>query len=70
MGKYKASSPSTNNLRGLSLQTWGSGRGSVGRVVAFDKGGPRFESSFCKLNLQSTVLKDKNKEKDFGNSPY
>ena len=45
----------------------GSGCGSVGRAVASDSRGPRFESShWQKFNvgrLRSTVFKDENKEK-------
>ena len=56
----------------------GSGCGSVGRGVASDTRGPRFESShwqifiyILNICLVSTVfLKDKNKEKEAGNGPF
>ena len=52
----------------------GSGCGSVGRAVAFDSRGPRYESShwqkfllnvFCQL-----YWKDENKEKEAGIGPF
>ena len=55
--------------------TMGSGCGSVGRAVASDTRGPRFESShrqkfILNICLLSTVYsKDENKEKDAGDGP-
>ena len=52
----------------------GSGGGSIGRAVASNSRGPRFESShrqkfilniYCKL-----YWKDENKEKEAGNGPF
>ena len=62
-----------NNLRSL-----GSGCGSVGRAVASNTRGPRFESSHWQkfifiLNiclLWTVYWKDENKEKEAGNGPY
>ena len=56
----------------------GSGCGSVGRAVAPDTKGTRFESSHrqkfiyvLNIYLLSTVYwKDKNKEKEAGNGPF
>ena len=54
----------------------GSGCGSVGRAVAFDTRGPRFESSHRQkfINIEhlytvNCVLKRRNKEKYAGNGP-
>ena len=55
----------------------GSGCGSVGRAVAFDTSGPRFEPVIGKnllvLNiciLSTVYWKDENKEKEAGNGPF
>ena len=53
----------------------GSGCGAVGRAVASDTRGPRFESSHRQLLLNIYLLltvcrKDKNKEKEAGNGPF
>ena len=56
----------------------GSGCGSVGRAVAYDTRGPRFESShrqkfiyILNICLLSTVYwKDENKEKEAGDGPF
>ena len=50
----------------------GSGCGSVGRVVASDTRGPRFESSHFILNILSCQLysKDENQEKKAGNGQF
>ena len=52
----------------------GSGCGAVGRAVAYDTRGPRFESSHRQLLLNIYLLltvcrKDENKEKEAGNGP-
>ena len=52
----------------------GSGCGAVGRTVASETRGPRFESSHRQLLLNIYLLltvcrKDKNKEKEAGNGP-
>ena len=55
----------------------GSGCGSVGRAVASDTRGPRFESSHQQnkfyiehLLTVNCVLKRRNKEKEAGNGPF
>ena len=53
----------------------GSGCGSIGREVASDTTGPRFESSHRQLLLYQYFLlticrKDENKEKEAGNGPF
>ena len=56
----------------------GSGCGSVGRAVASDTGGPRFESSHGKLLYRTLRFlsavncneKTKIKKKDGGNGPF
>ena len=52
----------------------GSGCDSVGRAVASDSRGPRFEFSHWQkviLNIYSQLYwKDKNNEKEAGNSPF
>ena len=54
--------------------TMGSGGGSVGRAVASDSRGPRFESSHRQkfiLNIYCQLYwKDENKEKEAGNGPF
>ena len=54
--------------------TTGSGCGSVGRAVASDTRGPRFESSHRQkiiLNIYCQLYwKDENKEKEAGNGPF
>ena len=59
----------------LSLYHMGSGCGAVGRAVASDTRGPRFESSHRQLLLNIYLLltvcrKDENKEKEAGNGPF
>ena len=58
-----------------TIMTSGSGCGAVGRAVASDTRGPRFESSHWQLLLNIYLLltvcrKDKNKEKEAGNGPF
>ena len=68
----------TTNLVKVKLKWVGSGCGSVGRAVASDTRGPRFESShrqkfiyILNICLLSTVFwKDENKEKEAGNGPF
>ena len=60
------------------MKTMGSGCGSVGRAVASDTRGQRFESShqqkfiyILNICLLSTVYrKDENKEKEAGKGPF
>ena len=50
-----------------------SGCGSVGRAVASDTRGPRFESSLrqkFKLNIVNCIKKTKIKKKEAGNGPF
>ena len=62
----------------VKIEKLGSGCGSVGRVVASNTRGPRFESShrqkftyILNICLLSTMYwKDKNKEKETGNGPF
>ena len=59
----------------VKLFEQGSGCGAVGRAVASDTRGPRFESSHRQLLLNIYLLltvcrKDKNKEKEAGNGPF
>ena len=58
----------------LMINTRGSGGGSVGRDVASNTRGPRFESSHRQnfiLNIYCQLYwKDKNKEKEAGNGPF
>ena len=53
---------------------WGSGGGSVGRAVASDSRGPRFESSHQQKFISNIYCqlywKDENKEKEAGNCPF
>ena len=57
----------------VNKQVMGSGCGSVGRAVASNWRGPRFESSHREkfiLNIYCQLyLKDENKEKEAGNGP-
>ena len=57
----------------VNKQVMGSGCGSVGRAVASNSRGPRFESSHREkfiLNIYCQLyLKDENKEKEAGNGP-
>ena len=53
----------------------GSGCGAVGRAVASNTGGPKFESSHRQLLLNIYLLltfcrKDENKEKEAGDGPF
>ena len=58
----------------VNKQVMGSGCGSVGRAVASNSRGPRFESSHREkfiLNIYCQLyLKDENKEKEAGNGPF
>ena len=53
--------------------TTGSGCGSVGRVVASDSRGRRFESSHCQkfiLNIYCQLYRKDEKKKDAENGPF
>ena len=59
----------------LTFKCRGSGCGSVGRAVASDTRGPRFEYSHRQLLFNQYFLwtlcrKDENKEKEDGNGPF